>query len=137
MRTLEANGKKIQFPDTMSPDEIRAVLKVMESPGKYAKLKSESDRIQECMDQIAGAAKAMESSSTKTIEQVVKSMEEGQKKLADCMEMIWKHQAELVKALGPTQVTLNAPDQKSEAYTFTVKRDKEGQMISVEATPNG
>lgn len=98
MPTVESSHGKIKFPDTMSPDEIRAVLKVMESPGKYAKLKGDSERIQECMDQIAGFAKAMESSSTKTIDQVVKSMQETQKKVIDCMDIIQKQQAELIKA---------------------------------------
>jgi hypothetical protein len=131
MRTLESKGKKIAFPDTMSPDEIRAVLKVMENPGTYAKLKSDSDRMSASMDKLTEVCKAMEAneSSTKEFcEMIVK-----------CMDQAQKHQAALIKALAPspTEVTVQAPESLPVAYTFKVIRDKDGQMTSVDATPKG
>ena len=118
MPTTEFRGKKIKFPDTMSPDDVRAVLKVMESPGKYAKLKSDSERMSESLDKLAELAAAIESNGTTT--------RAFSKDVADCMELARKQQAELIRTLGPQP-----------AYTFKIKRDKDGQMTSVEATPNG
>ena len=129
MRTLEANGKKIQFPDTMSPDEIRAVLKVMESPGKYAKLKSDSDRMVESLDKLTEVTKAIESNESSTKELC--------EQLVACMKTFQDHQAELIKAFQPgnTEVSLNLPEDVPAAYNFKVNRDKDGQMTSVDATP--
>ena len=131
MRTLDSKGKKIQFPDTMSPDEIRAVLKVLDSPGKYAKLKSDSDRMSASMDKLTEVCKAMEANEG--------SNREFCEMLVKCMDQAQKQQAELIKALEPsrTEVTLNAPESNPVAYTFKVIRDKDGQMTSVEAKPNG
>ena len=131
MRTLESKGKKIAFPDTMSPDEIRAVLKVLDSPGKYAKLKSESEMMQACMDKLVDVCKAMEAneSATKEVcETLCKAMDEAQ-----------KSQHKLIRELAPTntEVTLQAPAPAPVGYSFKVVRDKDGQMTSVEATPNG
>jgi len=129
MPTTEFRGKKIKFPDTMSPDDVRAVLKVMESPGKYAKLKSDSERMSESLDKLAELAAAIESNGTTT--------RAFSKDVADCMELARKQQAELIRTLGQqsspdVNVTVPQP-----AYTFKIKRDKDGQMTSVEATPNG
>jgi hypothetical protein len=129
MSVLDYKGKQIKFPDSMSRDEIQAIIKVMESPGTYAKLKSDGDRTSAHMDKLTEVAKAMEaneSSTTGFLEMLVRCMAEAQ-----------QHQAALLKALAPstTEVILNAPESRPVAYTFTVMRDNDGQMTSVDATP--
>jgi hypothetical protein len=131
MKELESKGKKIAFPDTMSPDEIRSVIKVIENPGKYAKLLGGNEMLSASLDKLTEVTKAMEANESSTrgfCELLVK-----------CMQQSQKQQEQLIKALAPsrTEVTLQAPEPPSVAYSFNVVRDKDGQMTSVDATPRG
>ena len=141
MPILDSKGKKIEFPDTMHPDEIRSVLKVIEQPGKYANLKSENKIFSESLKKLFDTTKAIELNES--------AIRELCTTLVNCMETLQKQNAALLKTLkaGKTEVTLNAPEPaKTEvtlnapeivppSYNFNVIRDRNGYMSSVEVIP--